>query len=213
MSLRRVVACALILTAFALSACVLPGGKPAAKPTQNPITGGAVTVQSLDAPAALAPSPSVKPAAPVPVPVPLPAPVAGLVDASLDAITAAEAARKPAAPKATAQNAPADEAAKAPPQAADAAAAEAPEPAPPPPPESPEAAKCQKSGGLWATAGESGAKACVRRTKDAGKACTKQSQCEGLCLARSRTCAPITPMFGCNDILQADGREVTLCLD
>ena len=32
-------------------------------------------------------------------------------------------------------------------------------------------------------------------------------------LARSGTCAPITPMFGCNDILQDDGREVTLCLD
>jgi hypothetical protein len=46
-----------------------------------------------------------------------------------------------------------------------------------------------------------------------GKACTRQSQCEGYCLARSGTCAPITPMFGCNDILQDDGREVTLCLD
>jgi hypothetical protein len=82
-----------------------------------------------------------------------------------------------------------------------------------PPPASPEEARCIRSGGTWATAGQSGAKACVKLTRDGGKACTRQSQCEGFCLARSGTCAPITPMFGCNDILQDDGREVTLCLD
>lgn len=86
-------------------------------------------------------------------------------------------------------------------------------PVPPPEPKSPEEIKCLKAGNAWASAGKSGAKACVKRTRDAGKACTKQTQCEGYCLARSRTCAPITPMFGCNDILQADGREATLCLD
>lgn len=82
-----------------------------------------------------------------------------------------------------------------------------------PAPSSPEEARCLKSGGSWATAGDSGAKACVRLTRDGGKSCTRQSQCEGFCLARSRTCAPITPMFGCTEILQDDGREVTLCLD
>jgi hypothetical protein len=83
----------------------------------------------------------------------------------------------------------------------------------PAPPASPEEARCLKTGGTWASAGQSGAKACVTLTRDGGKACTRQSQCEGYCLARSGTCAPITPMFGCNDILQDDGREVTLCLD
>jgi hypothetical protein len=80
-------------------------------------------------------------------------------------------------------------------------------------PASPEEARCLRTGGTWATAGQSGAKACVALTRDGGKACTRQSQCEGYCLARSGTCAPITPMFGCNDILQDDGREVMLCLD
>ena len=83
----------------------------------------------------------------------------------------------------------------------------------PAPPASPEEARCLKTGGTWASAGQSGAKACVTLTRDGGKTCTRQSQCEGYCLARSGTCAPITPMFGCNDILQDDGREVTLCLD
>jgi putative hemolysin len=80
-------------------------------------------------------------------------------------------------------------------------------------PASPEEVRCLATGGTWAAAGQSGAKACVTLTRDGGKACTRQSQCEGYCLARSGTCAPITPMFGCNDILQDDGREVTLCLD
>lgn len=78
---------------------------------------------------------------------------------------------------------------------------------------SPEAAKCAKTGGTWSGVGKSGGKACVKPTRDSGKTCSKQTQCEGLCLARSGTCAPITPMFGCNEILQADGRRVTLCID
>lgn len=196
-----------LAVALLLSACVLPGGKPATAPKVNPITGSAVSVQSLDAP-------ETQPAMPAKAAAALAEPVAAQVDASLDAITLA------------AKPAPADEAAKAKPQAPEEAPEEAPEneaaqaAAEPPPvnphpavPQSPEEARCLKSGGLWAAAGDSGAKACVRRTRDAGKACSKQTQCEGLCLARSRSCAPITPMFGCNDILQADGREVTLCLD
>ena len=85
--------------------------------------------------------------------------------------------------------------------------------APPANPQSPEEVKCLKAGHAWASTGTGGAMACVKRTKDGGKACTRQTQCEGYCLARSRSCAPITPMFGCNDILQADGSEATLCLD
>ncbi|GHC13945.1 hypothetical protein GCM10007291_09820 [Gemmobacter nanjingensis] len=72
---------------------------------------------------------------------------------------------------------------------------------------------CEKAGGTWSAAGLSQARTCVRRTRDAGKQCSRESDCEGFCLARSRSCAPVTPLFGCNPILQADGREVTLCLD
>ena len=51
------------------------------------------------------------------------------------------------------------------------------------------------------------------RTRDGGKSCKRERDCEGLCLARSRTCAPIQPLFGCNDILQDNGVMVTLCID
>lgn len=72
---------------------------------------------------------------------------------------------------------------------------------------------CEKQGGNWDDAGKTGAKACFKRTRDAGKQCRKQSTCESVCLARSGTCAPVKPLFGCNDILQDDGRRVTLCVD
>ena len=72
---------------------------------------------------------------------------------------------------------------------------------------------CEKRGGTWGKAGKSGGKTCIKRTRDAGKQCTKQSSCDGVCLARSGTCAPVTPLFGCNEILQNDGSRVTLCVD
>lgn len=72
---------------------------------------------------------------------------------------------------------------------------------------------CERSGGSYENAGNSGAKACVQRTRDAGKQCRKAGDCEGACLARSRSCAPVTPLFGCNEVLQSDGRQVTLCIE
>ena len=72
---------------------------------------------------------------------------------------------------------------------------------------------CEKRGGNWGAAGKSKLKSCIRRTRDAGKQCRKQGDCESVCLARSNTCAPIKPLFGCNEILQKDGSRVTLCID
>lgn len=80
-------------------------------------------------------------------------------------------------------------------------------------PKSPAQLLCEKSGGQWLVAGETGAYICVSPTRDGGKLCRKKSDCQGLCLARSGTCAPFTPLFGCNDVLEKDGRRVTLCID
>lgn len=87
------------------------------------------------------------------------------------------------------------------------------EPAAPAKPKSPEEIRCGKKGGSWLGAGETGAQACVKPTRDGGQHCARQSDCEGLCLARSATCAPVQPLFGCNDILQDNGLRVTLCID
>ena len=83
---------------------------------------------------------------------------------------------------------------------------------PPPLVMTPEEQACFEKGGLWGAVG-SGGTACMYPTRDAGKQCRKESDCDGYCLARSGTCAPYTPMFGCNEIVQDDGVVVTLCID
>jgi hypothetical protein len=54
---------------------------------------------------------------------------------------------------------------------------------------------------------------CVFTTRDGGKQCNRESQCEGVCLARSGTCSPVKPLLGCNEILQDNGARVTLCIE
>ena len=72
---------------------------------------------------------------------------------------------------------------------------------------------CEKRRGNWTNAGKSSIKTCIQRTRDAGKQCRKQGDCSSACLARSGTCAPVKPLFGCNEILQKDGSRATLCID
>ena len=180
---RLMAICGILL----LSACVLeaPGNGKAKVP--NPVTGGEIEVTPLDDPA-----PAAKP---------------GKAGIKVAAPEAAPPAEKPGTkPKPRPERV--TEAAAAPPPPA-------PEPAAAVPEEEKSAARiaCEKKGDLWAKAGNSSAHTCVKRTRDSGKRCTRGTQCEGLCLARSGTCAPFTPLFGCNEILQDDGRRVTLCLD
>ncbi|WP_339107754.1 hypothetical protein [Thioclava sp. GXIMD4216] len=69
---------------------------------------------------------------------------------------------------------------------------------------------CTKRGGTWNQRADGAI--CVTRPKDAGKSCRKASDCEGECLARSNTCAPVRPLMGCNDIRTENGMSVTQCL-
>jgi hypothetical protein len=73
-------------------------------------------------------------------------------------------------------------------------------------------AACAREGGRLQSLA-SGLVTCIRTTRDGGRRCTQASVCEGLCLARSGTCAPITPLFGCHEVLVAPGARVTQCLD
>lgn len=74
-------------------------------------------------------------------------------------------------------------------------------------------AACAKRGGNWSTGGTSGGHICITPTRDANRHCTNGTQCEGLCLARSQSCAPITPFFGCHEVLTDSGVRATLCTD
>lgn len=169
-----------------LGGCQLafPGAKSSADASAGGLAGPAVTVSSLPA----VPGQTLSPAKPAT------APIAESKPAAVPAMPAAAVAN-PADPK-------------------PAASAAVPETAAAPKPTlSPEGLACEKRGGLWSATGKSGVMACVKRTRDFGKSCSRDRECEGACLARSRSCAPITPLFGCHDVLQDDGRQVTLCLD
>lgn len=132
---------------------------------------------------------------------------------------APEAVPEAPVPEADLPEAPAPEA-EAAPEADAAPEAEAP-PEPevsidPVAPEAPKSAPqilCEKGGGIWTVAGETGAFLCVSPTRDGGESCRKKTDCEGQCLARSGTCSPYDPLFGCNEVLDKDGRRMTLCLD
>lgn len=73
-----------------------------------------------------------------------------------------------------------------------------------------EQAACEKRGGQWVA--EGAGKFCLNRTRDAGKACRTGADCQGDCLARSQTCAPVTPLVGCNEIVTSGGLRVTECV-
>ena len=155
--------------------------------TPNAVTGAAIEVTALDAPPGSAPA-----------------------DAAVPVADVAPGADGTALPQGD------DPAAVA--AAAAAVLAPVPETAevvvePPPPPKSEQQLACEKRDGIWSGTGKGQLRACVFQTRDGGKRCTRESQCEGLCLARSGTCSPIKPLFGCNEIFQDNGARVTQCIE
>lgn len=77
----------------------------------------------------------------------------------------------------------------------------------------PQKAACEDDGGRWGKVPNSDRFVCYRVTKDANERCDSKRDCEGLCLARSRTCAPQTPLFGCHEVISASGIRQTLCTE
>ena len=192
---------ALIVTAL-VAGCQLSapgkGAGPDGAVTPNAVAGDTIEVTALDAP-----------------------PAAGAPVATDSARPDTAAAGGPAPAQAAGPTAEA-----APPEAAPEVAAEpAPQPTPEPAPQ-PAAAPavpaevkseiqrdCEKRGGTWSGVGSGVLRTCVFETKDSGKRCERESQCEGACLARSGTCSPVKPLLGCHEILQDNGARVTLCIE
>jgi hypothetical protein len=190
--------CLIVALSGLVSGCQLaPPGTGGADVTPNAVAGEAIEVTALDA----APAPAADPA---------------LGAGAMATAAAQEAPPAPGSQRAEIQPAPlpaadevsADEAA---PEASAEPAAEA-EPAPPEAPKSEAQIACERKRGSWATT-NAGLNTCVKPTRDGGKRCERESQCEGLCLARSGTCAPVVPLLGCNDILQDNGVRATLCIE
>lgn len=182
------------LIALLLSACTLtaPGGGPEGVPTE------AIEVTPLDGPEAAAPAAAAATATPAETV----AAEEGTAAAPADGGSAPEEAAGGEAAEGEAD-------AAADPATADPAVAEP----PPAPVLSPEAQACVKRGGRWVGTGSGEMMACVKITRDAGKQCRVKGDCQGECLARSRTCAPYTPLFGCNEVLGPNGERSTICID
>ncbi|MDE3122882.1 MAG: hypothetical protein KGK00_14000 [Paracoccaceae bacterium] len=73
-------------------------------------------------------------------------------------------------------------------------------------------AQCEATGGRY-MGRTGGAMLCFHTPSDAGKSCTRSTECSAGCLAKSRTCAPITPLIGCQQLLDSEGRLVTQCVN
>ena len=72
---------------------------------------------------------------------------------------------------------------------------------------------CLRTGGSYVRHADAKSFVCEDVPSDAGKFCTKASDCESACLARSHSCAPVKPLFGCNEVLDAGGLAVTECVE
>jgi hypothetical protein len=180
-----------------LGACQFPppgsgSGKAGDGVTPNAVTGGEIEVTALED----APAEGVKAADPAPAG-PKPETAGEDVAAEQDALPEAGTDAEPAEADAEVEGEPAPE------------VGVAEEPATP---KSDLQLACEKKKGKWSKVGKGDLRACVYRTKDGGKQCERESQCEGVCLARSGTCSPFKPLYGCNEILQDNGARVSLCI-
>lgn len=213
--MRRLSSLAVVLVAASLLGACQPSlsGKASQDVTPNAVIGDAIETTALDAP-------STKPAGTEPAGTEpagtKPAPGAAAAGADV----AAAQSDPQATPQATAKTA--LDATPVAAKAGDSTGTEVngAEPAPTPDltdvpvtPKSERQLACEKKKGRWVKVGKGEARACVFQTKDSGKRCERESQCDSVCLARSGTCAPFKPMYGCNEILQDNGARVTLCLD
>ncbi len=174
-----------LVSVAALSGCVLPGGDGSA-PAADGAAPAEIEVSALPAPGSAATADADKPA---------PGPGTETADSAPEAAASAGAdaaeAEKAAAPE---EIAPLEE-------------------APPAEVKTPGQIACEKGKGRFVRVGSSSAFTCIRPTRDGGKRCTRAGNCEGVCLARSGTCSPFTPVFGCQEILQDDGLRITECIE
>lgn len=74
-------------------------------------------------------------------------------------------------------------------------------------------AECLLKGGTVGRGGLLPDEVCFRPEPDAGKSCAKAADCSGVCFADTRTCSPVSPMFGCYEFLDETGQTVGICID
>lgn len=76
-----------------------------------------------------------------------------------------------------------------------------------------ERAACLAAGGSIGRGGLLPDEVCFKPTPDAGKACSKASDCSAMCLAETRSCSKVSPQFGCFGFLDDAGQVQDICVD
>lgn len=74
-------------------------------------------------------------------------------------------------------------------------------------------AACEKVGGRFGRSANGFTFVCYRQMSDANQPCASADDCDGLCLARSRTCSPVEPFYGCHEIISSGGFRQTQCIE
>ncbi|RYH11637.1 hypothetical protein [Tropicimonas sp. IMCC6043] len=74
-------------------------------------------------------------------------------------------------------------------------------------------ARCEARGGNFGSGSAGVVNICYVTPKDANQSCSTATDCEGQCLARSRTCAPVIPLIGCHEVLLENGQVAEFCQD
>ena len=72
---------------------------------------------------------------------------------------------------------------------------------------------CENKGGRWGAAANKTSFVCYVTLPDANQTCQTGNDCTGFCLARSRTCSPIQPFYGCHEVLSRGGLPQTICIE
>ena len=76
-----------------------------------------------------------------------------------------------------------------------------------------ERAECLMQGGKVGRGGLLPDELCFRPETDGGMACTRKTDCSGVCLAETNTCSKVTPLFGCFEFLDETGAKAQICID
>ena len=72
---------------------------------------------------------------------------------------------------------------------------------------------CERRGGRWGPAANKTTFVCYQTLPDANQTCKTGRDCQGFCLSRSRTCSPVTPFYGCHEVLSNSGLPQTVCIE
>jgi len=72
--------------------------------------------------------------------------------------------------------------------------------------------ECLEAGGTWGRGGILGLEQCFPNYSDGGKSCNRDSDCQGMCMADTRSCAP-SFSYGCLSYLNDEGKVEEICID